>query len=141
LDRRGRTEHRDTWSSRSQWSRGAATLAAGFLIAAVLAGCGRAAQRGAADVPECRRAAADVQEFAFDTGVAFLQRQADAYSGCMVARGYVLDQAQLEEQLLHFQQVQYADIPAGDPILLISVRREKLRMSRSLWHTPAAPKN
>jgi hypothetical protein len=116
-------------------------LAIGVSIAAVLAGCGRTAEKGVADVPECRRAAAGVQEFVFDTGVDFLQRQADAYSDCMVARGYVLDQAELDEQLLHFQQVQFADQQAGDPTPLIAVRREKLRMSPALWRAAAAPKS
>ena len=74
----------------------------------------------------------------FDTGIDYLKRQADAYSDCMTAHGYVLDREQLDEQLNHVEQVQNANVMGGDPFFIVAKRRQELRMSPALWR-PAAP--
>jgi hypothetical protein len=120
------------------WSRvgcGAAALAI-----VLLAGCGSKAPRGVAAVPECRQAAASVPK-AFDAGVDYLRRQADAYSECMTAHGYVLDQEQLDDDLTHFEMVKNAEWLGGDPGPLIAQRRQKLRMSPELWRPAPASNN
>jgi hypothetical protein len=117
---------------------GPAILAAVALLTAILAGgCASKAPKGVAEVPACRQAAEDVPKFDFDVGVDYLRRQAAAYSQCMEARGYALDQKQLDDDLKHFEMVKNADVMGGDPGPLIAVRRQKLRMSPALWHPPA----
>lgn len=106
---------------------------AAAIALALSAGCGSKAPRGVAEVPECRQAAASVEKSQFDVGIQYLQRQADAYSDCMTAHGYVLDQDQLDEDLKHFEQVQNAQWMGGDPQPLVAQKRQKLRMSPEFW--------
>jgi hypothetical protein len=101
-------------------------------------GCGSKAPKGVPEVPECRQAAAAITESKFDTGLDLLRRQADAYSECMTAHGYVIDQVELDEQLEHVRQVENAKWMGGDPIFIIAKRRQQLRMSPALWR-PAPP--
>jgi hypothetical protein len=101
-------------------------------------GCGSKAPKGVAEVPECREAAAAIQQSKFDTGIDHLRRQADAYSECMTAHGYVLDQEQLDAELDHVRQVENAKWLGGDPYYIIAQRRQQLRMSPALWR-PAPP--
>jgi hypothetical protein len=102
------------------------------------AGCSSKAPRGVAEVPECRRAAAGVEKSPFDVGIQYLVRQADAYSDCMTAHGYVLDQEQLDNDLNHFEMVQNSQWMGGDPGPLVAERRQKMRMSPEFWR-PAGP--
>ena len=113
---------------------------AAAIALALSAGCGSKAPRGVAEVPECRRAAASVEKSPFDVGIQYLQRQADAYSDCMTAHGYALDQDQLDEDLKHFEQVQNAQWMGGDPQLLVAQKRQKMRMSPQFWR-PAGSSN
>jgi len=112
--------------NRIVWSAAAIALA-------LSAGCGSKAPRGVAEVPECRQAAASIEKSPFDVGIQYLERQADAYSDCMTARGYALDQDQLDEDLKHFEQVQNAQWMGGDPQLLVAQKRQKMRMSPQFW--------
>jgi len=100
---------------------------------ALSAGCGSKAPRGVAEVPECRQAATGVEKSPFDVGIQYLERQADAYSDCMTAHGYTLDQDQLDEDLKHFEQVQNAQWMGGDPQPLVAQKRQKMRMSPEFW--------
>ena len=102
-------------------------------VLALSAGCGSKAPRGVAEVPECRQAAASIEKSPFDVGIQYLERQADAYSDCMTAHGYVLDQDQLDEEVKHFEQVQNAQWLGGDPQPLVAQKRQKLRMSPAFW--------
>lgn len=113
---------------------------AAALAIVLIAGCGSQGPRGVAEVPECRRAAASAPKFTFDVGVDYLRRQADAYAECMSAHGYVLDQEQLDDQLIHFEMVKNAQWLGGDPGPLVAQQRQKLRMSPELWR-PAPPSN
>lgn len=113
-------------------------LVPAIAIIALAQACGSKEPKGVAEVPECRSAAASLPKSDFDTGIDYLKRQADTYSDCMTAHGYVLDQEQLDEQLNHLLQVQNANVMAGDPYYLIAKRRQQLRMSPALWR-PAAP--
>ena len=115
-----------------------AALAIGGLVLGLVQGCGSKEPKGVAEVPECRQAAAALKESKFDTGIDHLRRQADAYSDCMTAHGYVLDQEQLDEQLDHVRQVENAKWLGGDPFYMIAKRRQQLRMSPALWR-PAPP--
>ncbi len=101
-------------------------------------GCGSKAPKGVPEVHECRQAAAAITESKFDTGLDLLRRQADAYSECMTAHGYVIDQVELDEQLEHVRQVENAKWMGGDPFFIIAKRRQQLRMSPALWR-PAPP--
>jgi len=101
-------------------------------------GCASKAPEGVAEVPECRQAASEIKESKFDTGMALLRRQADAYSECMTAHGYVLDEVQLDEQLEHVREVENAKWLGGDPYFIVAKRRQQLRMSPALWR-PAGP--
>lgn len=112
--------------NRIVWSAAAIALA-------LSAGCGSKAPRGVAEVPECRQAAAGIEKSPFDVGIQYLERQADAYSDCMTAHGYSLDQEQLDEDLKHFEQVQNAQWMGGDPQLLVAQKRQKMRMSPQFW--------
>jgi hypothetical protein len=94
-------------------------------------GCG--GTKGVAEVPECRSAADSVRKSQFESGVDYLRRQADAYSNCMTAHGYVLNQEEIDERLDHIRQVQNADVMGGDPYYLIAKRRQELRMSPAMW--------
>jgi len=89
-------------------------------------------------VPECRQAAASVQNSPFDVGIKHLERQADAYSECMEAHGYALDQERLDEDLKHFAMVKNSEWLGGDPQPLIAERRQKLRMSPEFWRSASA---
>jgi len=110
-----------------------AALAIGVASAAIVLAQGCGGTKGVAEVPECRSAADSVHKSEFETGIHHLTRQADAYSDCMTAHGYVFDQAQLDERLDHIRQVQNADVAGGDPYYLIAKRRQELRMSPALW--------
>ena len=101
-------------------------------------GCGSKAPKGVPEVLACRRAAAAITQSKFDTGIDLLRRQADAYSECMTAHGYVLDQELLDKQLEHVRQVENAKWMGGDPFYIIAKRRQQLRMSPALWR-PAPP--
>jgi hypothetical protein len=114
--------------------------AAAALAITISAGCGSKAPRGVAEVPECRQAAASVPRFTFDVGVDYLRRQADAYSDCMTAHGYVLDEEALDDQVRHFEMVQNSQWMGGDPGPLAVAQRQKLRMSPELWR-PANASN
>jgi hypothetical protein len=117
------------------WTAGAAAA----LAITISAGCGSKAPRGVAEVPECRRAAASVPRFTFDVGVDYLRRQADAYSDCMTAHGYVLDQPELDDRLQHFEMVKNGEWLGGDPGPLVAQQRQKLRMSPELWRPAPLP--
>lgn len=99
----------------------------------LLQACGNKAPRGVADVPECRQAAQAITESKFDTGIKLLTRQADAYSACMSAHGYVLDEEDLAQQIEHVRQVENAKWLGGDPYFIIAKRKQQLRMSPALW--------
>jgi hypothetical protein len=108
-------------------------------VALVLsAGCSSKAPRGVAEVPECRQAAASIEKSPFDVGIQYLERQADAYSDCMTAHGYALNQDQLDEDLKHFEQVQNAQWMGGDPQPLVAQKRQKMRMSPEFWRLAAS---
>jgi len=103
-------------------------------------GCGGSkVPKGVPEVPECREAANAITESRFDTGINLLRRQADAYSDCMTAHGYVLDEAALNEQLEHVRQVENAKWLGGDPYYIIAKRRQQLRMSPTLWNLAPPP--
>ncbi len=110
-----------------------AAFAIGSLGLGLFQGCGSKEPKGVAEVPECHQAAAAIKESKFDTGIDLLRREADAYSDCMTAHGYVLDQEQLDEQLDHVRQVENAKWLGGDPFYIIAKRRQQLRMSPALW--------
>jgi hypothetical protein len=114
-------------------------LAGAIVVAfALAAGCSSKSPKGVADVPECRAAADSAPKLSFDVGTDYLERQADAYSECMTARGYVLDDEALQSELDRFEMVQNADVMRGDPAPLVAARRQKLRMNPEFWR-PAAP--
>lgn len=115
-----------------------AAFAVAWLPLCLSQGCGSKASKGVPEVPECRQAAAAIKESKFDTGIRHLERQADAYSECMTAHGFVLDQQDLDQQLEHVRQVENAKWMGGDPFLIIAKRRQQLRMSPALWR-PAPP--
>ena len=114
----------------------AALVSIGGLV--LVQGCASKAPKGVADVPECRSAATGAAKLATDTEIDYLRRQADAYSDCMTAHGYVLDRDQLNEQIKHLEQVQHKNVMAGDPFFIVAKRRQELRMSPALWR-PAGP--
>jgi hypothetical protein len=115
-----------------------AALGMGSLALGLFQGCASKEPKGVAEVPECRQAAAAIKESKFDTGIDHLRRQADAYSDCMTAHGYVLDEEQLNEQLDYVRAVENAKWLGGDPFYIIAKRRQQLRMSPALWR-PAPP--
>lgn len=104
----------------------------------MLAGCAGKQPQGVADVPECRQTADSIVQVHGESNIEHLRRQADAYSDCMTAHGYRLDEERLTEQLTHLQQVQASNIMRGDPSQLIALRREQLRLSPSMWQ-PGSP--
>ncbi len=118
--------------------RSTAALGIAGLALCLSQGCGSKAPKGVPEVPECRHAAAAIAESKFDTGINHLIRQADAYSECMTAHGYVLDQEDLDQQLEHVRQVENAKWLGGDPVFIIAKRKQQLRMSPALWR-PAPP--
>ena|SRR6185295_883391 len=119
-------------------SRIRAGLGAACFALCLSQGCGSKAPKGVPEVPECRHAADAIAESKFDTGIDHLRRQADAYAECMTAHGYVLDQAELNQQIEHVRQVENAKWLGGDPFFIIAKRRQQLRMSPALWR-PAPP--
>ena len=114
-------------------------LAGAIIVACALAaGCASKSPKGVAEVHECRAAANSAPKLSFDVGIDYLQRQADTYSECMTAHGYVLDDAAVESNLDHFEMVQNSNVMMGDPAPLLAKRRQKLRMNPEFWR-PAAP--
>ena len=107
------------------------TIVLASAATALVQGCG--GTKGIAEVPECRGAADSLRKSEFESATHFLTRQADAYSDCMTAHGYVFDQAELDERIDHIRQVHNADVMGGDPYYLIAKRRQELRMSPALW--------
>lgn len=116
-----------------------AALGIGSLVLGLFQGCASKEPEGVAEVPECRQAAAAIKESKFDTGTDYLRHQADAYSDCMTAHGYVLDQEKLDEQLEHVRQIETAKWLGGDPVYIIAKRRQQLRMSPEFWRAAPAP--
>ena len=111
------------------------SLVSALVVASALAaaGCSSKGPKGVADVPECRAAADSVPKLSFDASTKYLERQADAYSECMTARGYVLDDEALQSNLDRYETVQNANVMMGDPAPLVAARRQKLRMSPEFW--------
>lgn len=101
----------------------------------MLPGCSfnETSSRGVAEVPECRQAAKAVTATQFDNRSSVLRRRADAYSDCMQAHGYVLDQDELDRMLLHKEQVRNGDPMGGDPAPFLESYRQELRLTPALW--------
>jgi len=116
-----------------------AALSIACIALCLYQGCGSKAPKGVPEVPACRQAATAITESMFDTGIDLLRRQADAYSECMTAHGYVLDQQLLDEQLEYVRQVENAKWLGGDPFYIIAKRRQQLRMSPALWRAAPPP--
>lgn len=110
------------------------------LVAALAAGCASRNPKGVADVPECRALAENAPRFSFDVGIDYLRRQADAYSECMIGRGYALNDAAVQSNLERFEMIKNADVMGGDPAPQLAVRRQKLRMNPEFWLTTTAPR-
>ena len=113
------------------------TLFAALWALALVAGCGGkdTARGGVAEVAQCRQAANDVPKTDFDTRASLLHMRADAYSDCMEARGYVLDEEELDRRVLHKGQVKNGDPLGGDPAPFLVLYRQELRMNPELWRT------
>jgi hypothetical protein len=107
------------------------------LAAALLGACGSHSPRGVADVPQCRHAANAVQGTEFDTREQLLTLRADAYSECMQAHGYVLDEEELERRMIHKEQVKNSDMLHGDPYYILKRYRQELRLDPDLWRVAA----
>lgn len=109
------------------------------LSAALLsAGCaGKASRQGVAEVPQCRQAARSIEESPFENRITLERMRADAYSECMQAHGYALDEDALEQRLLHKEQVLNGAPMGGDPALFLMRYRQELRMDPDLWRTAA----
>jgi hypothetical protein len=105
----------------------------------VLFGCGGkgGTRSGVAEVPQCRQAANAVSASEFDTRATVLRMRADAYSECMQARGYVLDEEELDRRMLRKEQVKNSEPMGGDPGPFLALYREELRMNPDLWHAGA----
>ena len=88
---------------------------------------------GVPDVPQCRQAANEISATDFDTRESVLRRRADAYSDCMQAHGYVLDEAELDRKLLYQEQVKNSDPMGGDPAPFLALYRQELRLNPALW--------
>jgi hypothetical protein len=88
---------------------------------------------GEPDVPQCRQAANAVSATDFDTRESVLHRRADAYSDCMQAHGYVLDEAELDRKLLYQEQVINSEPLGGDPAPFLALYRQELRLNPTLW--------
>lgn len=121
------------------------SAAEGLPYAAILLGLALAAcashkkPQGVADVPECRSAANAALPSEFESKLDNLRRQADAYSDCMSAHGYALDQDRLDDEVLHLSQVQWSDRMRGDPYDIVETHRQQLRLSPSMWRSAGAP--
>ena len=88
---------------------------------------------GVPDVPQCRQAANAVSATDFDTRESVLHRRADAYSDCMQAHGYVLDEAELDRKVLYQEQVKNSNPLGGDPAPFLALYRQELRLNPALW--------
>jgi hypothetical protein len=119
--------------------RNLARASAVLVAFALVAGCASKGPKGVPDVPECRAAAAKAPKLSFDVGTDYLERQADAYSECMAARGYVLDDEAVQSNLDRYETVQNSDVMRGDPGPLLAVRRQKLRMTPKFWRAATPP--
>lgn len=105
-----------------------------LLLVFGVAGCAsRSSGHRTEDVPECRQAAKAVVETDLDNRLSVLQRRADAYSDCMEAHGYALDQEEFDRRLLHKEQVKNSDPLGGDPAFILAAYRQELRMEPALW--------
>jgi len=104
----------------------------------MLVGCASKEPQGVMDVPECRQAADAVARLPGESNIDYLRAQADAYSICMTAHGYRLDEERLNEELTHVAPVQASNLMRGDPGQLIALRHQQLRVSPSMWQPDSA---
>ena len=118
---------------------GMRSTSAAILLGLALGGCASHKPQGVADVPECRSAANAVLSSELEPKLDTLRRQADAYSECMTAHGYALDQDRLDDELLHVTQVQWSDRMRGDPYDIVEAHRQQLRLSPSMWRSAGGP--
>ena len=65
-------------------------------------------------------------------------QRADAFAACMTEHGYVLDQNEFDERLLHFEQVKNANVMGGDPTSAMRIEEQALRTDPELWKRPEA---
>ncbi|MCW5619617.1 MAG: hypothetical protein KIS79_00720 [Burkholderiales bacterium] len=66
--------------------------------------------------------------------LARLTERAQTFAACMQAKGYVLDEAALDDALRRFEQVKNADPRGGDPRGAMKLRKQELSMDPTLWH-------
>ncbi|HZR02535.1 MAG TPA: hypothetical protein VFA81_05105 [Burkholderiales bacterium] len=72
------------------------------------------------------------------TRLAKLTERADMFSACMQAKGYVLDQAALDAELLRYEQTRNADRYGVDPQVAVNRREQELQLSPAYWRKGAA---
>jgi len=97
---------------------------------------GCASKAGDAAPPEavaCMQDAGRVRTRDYAERLHLLRQRADAFAACMSERGFVLDEAKLEAELRHLEQMRNADPRGGDPQLELALREQELRASPALW--------
>ena len=69
----------------------------------------------------------------FNQRLISLKTRAAFFGSCMEARGYALDEAALEADQVHYEQVKYAEWLWGDPLLAMRLREQELRADPKFW--------
>jgi hypothetical protein len=109
---------------------------ASLLAALALGVAGCASRAGEAPSPEalaCVQDSGEVRAREYAERLRQLQERARAFAACMGERGFVLDQAKLEAELLRLEQVGNAQWLGGDPQLELALREQELRASPEFW--------
>jgi hypothetical protein len=109
---------------------------ASLLAALALGAAGCASKAGEAPPPEalaCAQQSAPVRAREYAERLRLLEQRAKAFAACMSERGFVLDEAKLEAELLRLAQVRNAQWLGGDPQLELALREQELRASPALW--------
>lgn len=110
-------------------------FAAVSLLTALACAAPGCASNGAppAEATACTRDQTRVRASDYAERLRLLKGRAEAFAACMSARGFVLDEAKLEAELRHLEQVRNSDQLAGDPQLELALREQELRASPAFW--------
>ena len=127
-----------------RFTHAAILLAApGLLLAVVgLPGC---ANLGKADIaPEaqaCAQSVAPARAGNFSERLAALTLRANTVAECMTSHGFVLDEAKLQEKLLHEEWVRNSNVMGSDPQNYLMLLEQELRASPALWKRGTPPRS
>ena len=127
---------RSTAGRPAQAGASAVALASSALCLAVLTACaGKPVDPGIAqDAQGCLAGAPKATGGSdYTARLNSLRARAALFSGCMQQHGYALDDAKLQDEMTHFEQVRNADPLGGDPRPAAKLHEQELICDPAYW--------